>query len=290
MAGKVRPTSALDNHHSSKLNELPIRPRSALEKSAVLSNEVPKTTLRPESAKQIKMPIRPSHSLGLKRDGGKNSFESKSVAPRPSSALMVRPSLSKTGEMHFVPDTKSSIRPSSALGRLEALPLWTRKESNQKEMLSRRHGASVGLREDAASGLEKQNLLSRVKEIVNQHSFGSAAVTKIPEKLDEAQPESDSDNAEEFETLVISKVRQVFDLRPSEMARLNRRFPTFGLVKAEFEQVMKEFTGMDLEMSSQLFCEIDANDDGSISWDEFLSYIVQVSNTFPLSHAIRILD
>ena len=133
----------------------------------------------------------------------------------------------------------------------------------------------IGLQEETASVLEKQNLLSRVKEIVTHHSYGSAVNSKMPEVIEDVQPESDSDEAEEFKTIVISKARQVFDLRPSEMARLNRRFPPAGLAKTEFEQVMKEFTGMDLEMGSQLFCKIDANDDGSICWDEFLSYVVQ---------------
>ena len=33
---------------------------------------------------------------------------------------------------------------------------------------------------------------------------------------------------------------------------------------------------MEGKMGGQLFCKIDANDDGTVEWDEFLEYIVQV--------------
>ena len=67
-----------------------------------------------------------------------------------------------------------------------------------------------------------------------------------------------------------SRVRSITDLRPDEMARLESRFKgdkaERGLEREEFERAMAEYTGMEGHLGTQLFCKIDANDDGNIVW------------------------
>ena len=271
MSGKTRPASALDSRIP-KSGDIRSRPHSALGTSSVSSGT--KNSLRPQSGKQLKMP-----AGSILRTTPETDNENFGLHPpldsRPSSAGLVHkfgPSIHVGRQFGQI--SKPLSRPNSALGRLQASSAM---KQLPRESSGRGFGRPVGLLEDSASVLEKQNLLARVREIVAQHSYAGAVKTesKIEEEL---QPDSESDEGEEFETIVVSKARQVFDLRPTEMARLNRRFPPEGLAKKDFEQVMKEFTGMDLELGSQLFCKIDANDDGSINWDEFLSYVVQASD------------
>ncbi|KAJ1481265.1 hypothetical protein T484DRAFT_1808076 [Baffinella frigidus] len=62
------------------------------------------------------------------------------------------------------------------------------------------------------------------------------------------------------------------------MMKLEARFRPdgrdIGMGQEEFAEVMHEFTGLEPKNGDQLFCKIDANDDGGIEWDEFLTYIV----------------
>jgi hypothetical protein len=298
MKSQSRPKSALDHIGENDDKLLPNRPHSALDQTAsnrILSSKgttaevapstsvlpssttLSKTVLRPESAKRIHISAsghaRPGSALQIRETPkyllGRST--QKTNLERPSSALAAKSTssvlTSNKNATKISKEDPASLRPSSALAKFHTTP------SEQNQNVQGTTGTD-GNAEDPVFGLEKQGLLNRVREILAHHTFVPETEKKIvDEKL---QVESDSDDAEEFETIVLSKARQVFDLRPSEMARLNKRFPPGGLTKTDFEQVMREFTGMDVDMGSQLFCKIDANDDGTICWDEFLTYVVQV--------------
>jgi len=93
-----------------------------------------------------------------------------------------------------------------------------------------------------------------------------------------SEESDDSGKAGASEVQEAKHVRNITDLQPQEMARLEERFRPGGVDSGmgieEFEKTMEEFTGMEVSLGQQLFCKIDANDDGGIEWDEFLTYIV----------------
>lgn len=160
-------------------------------------------------------------------------------------------------------------------------------------------GTNLGLSEGSATALVERELVRRVQALKDELSgrhrlLASRALgeTKDGEPLmllhstDSADWRSDEGSDSEGEDEGVhkkKKVKNITDLRPDEMAQLKSRFggehESCGLDIEEFGHVIREFIGMDGNMSTQLFCMIDANDDGSIVWDEFLSFVVQEAKT-----------
>jgi hypothetical protein len=284
------------DHTRSNDGRLPSRPQSALGSTSTSAKDPIKTILRPESAARLQVTKKIQH------DSGGNEKDRLIPKPRLQRSILLRPTSAQTAITATRPDSAPLasnlqansakahiVRPSSALGRLQAPSLASAKQAlHPSESLGRGFGAGIGIREESASALEKQNLVTRVKEILAQHSYcpsAAAADVRKVEAEEAPQSDSESDDVEELGPAGPRRARQVCELRPGEMARLRGRFPPAGLGRAEFERAMHELAGMALDASAQLFGKIDANDDGSIGWDAFLSYAVQAPAP-PHTHAL----
>ena len=73
-----------------------------------------------------------------------------------------------------------------------------------------------------------------------------------------SEESDDSGKAGASEVQVAKHVRNITDLQPQEMARLEERFRPGGVDSGmgieEFEKTMEEFTGMEVSLGQQLFC------------------------------------
>eukprot|EP00960_Hanusia_phi_P019686 581338-Hanusia_phi.AAC.3 len=247
---------------------------------------------------------RPASALGML------SIREKDVV-RPSSSLGLR------GEVQSHSDTSlqdalargssiggSAARAARILGarpRPESAPGFKDHDDRSPYVMSRPFSAlaKYSSTETFASDTPKFAMDPKTEQTIwkiEEEARNNVSVDEFVKQNSEYSKGSDSD-ADEVD--MKKKVREITDLRPSEMARLESRFTrrvgdSVGLHQDEFESVMKEFTGMEVELGAQvllahnfrilltvekLFCKIDANDDGCIEWDEFLSYIVHEAGT-----------
>ncbi len=184
-------------------------------------------------------------------------------------------------------------RPASALARFSGFAL--NQPLHPAEQLGRGMGTNIGVSEGSAIVLAERDLVRRVTNLKFQLHAKQQAIHDSPSEdtgekasnksfrltalstpkrsasgnLDAKERESD-DESHSGTYKHTKKVRNITDLRPDEMARLELRFKgdreDRGLECAQFEKVIAEFTGMEGHMGTQLFCKIDANDDGSIVW------------------------
>lgn len=169
-------------------------------------------------------------------------------------------------------------RPTSALASFSGFAL--NQPLHPREVLGRGFGTNIGISDKSAEVFADRQLVRRTHNLEKDLlALSKRANQPAVEQVDVVEEPEEDDAPATWETEGGAKrVRNITDLTPVEMAELESRFKPDkdkdGLEQQEFEMVMAEFTGMQGNMSSQLFCKIDANDDGSVEWDEFLSYIV----------------
>ena len=173
-------------------------------------------------------------------------------------------------------------RPSSALSRIPKASL--NHPLHPQETLGRGYGSNIAVDPASVELLADRQLARKtlaLVETLESRPPPDPLLAELRRELEEEQTneqawQDDDNDDDDDDDLGAQKVKNITDLRPSEMARLEHRFKGgSGLVRQDFEAVMREFTGMEGKMGGQLFCKIDANDDGTVEWDEFLEYIVQ---------------
>ena len=157
------------------------------------------------------------------------------------------------------------------------------------ETLGRGLGSNIAIDPSSAVVLEDRELFRKTLKLVEILEARPLPLdpylAELRREMEEEEAakvevwEDDEDDEDDDANPATTKIKNITDLRPAEMARLEYRFKDEhgagrGLRRDEFEAVMREFTGMAGKMGGQLFCKIDANDDGTVEWDEFLDYIV----------------
>jgi hypothetical protein len=187
-------------------------------------------------------------------------------------------------------------RPASALAKFSGFALS--QPLHPAEQLGKGMGTNIGVSEGSAIVLAERDLVRRVTHLkfqlhAQQQSIQDASsedagpgekassksfrltttLSTLRKSAGANRDVTERDSDDESHTGIYThkkKVRNITDLRPDEMARLELRFKgdreDRGLECAEFGRVIAEFTGMEGNMGTQLFCKIDANDDGSIIW------------------------
>ena len=277
---------------------LPLRPASAM---GNINSQGASSRLRPSSALS-RLPKRPASALGKLGGGGEGStpqqgvlgstqqqggnaqdnraaqkgqhpkdervvhsfasgaVEEKKMRPRPYSALSRIPASSLSHPLHPMETLGRGLGSDIAVDSSSAAVLADR-------ALGRKTGALVEALK--ARPLPLDPLLAELRREMEEEEAANAKVWEEDEEDEDEGSSRDRDGK--------PKVKNITDLRPAEMSRLEHRFKKkgaeHGLVREDFEAVMREFTGMEGKLGGQLFCKIDANDDGTVEWDEFLEYI-----------------
>ena len=158
-------------------------------------------------------------------------------------------------------------RPASALSRLPRASL--RMPLHPMEQLGRGMGSDIGIDPSTQQLLADRELARKSDALIHKLHARNAAPDPFLEELrkemqqeEEAQQQADADNASDDNDAEPAsrgkRVRQITDLRPAEMARLQDCFKDdrglhAGLPRTDFERVMREFTGMEGKLGCYLF-------------------------------------
>ena len=158
-------------------------------------------------------------------------------------------------------------RPASALSRLPRASL--KMPLHPMEQLGRGMGSDIGIDPSTQQLLADRQLARKSDALIHKLHARNAAPDPFLEELrkemqqeEKAQQQEDADNASddnhEEPASRGKRVRQITDLRPAEMARLQGCFKDdrglhAGLPRTDFERVMREFTGMEGKLGCYLF-------------------------------------